>query len=732
MPTRLRACWLVWALALAAPAVAQVRVDALTEVRKIRFEGHHELTRHKLESTIRTQGRGASYGLRVAVGKLPFVPGPGPQPFSPLTLQEDVVRLRSAYAASGFFATHVRYTIVRDDAKNLLDITFVIVEGPPTLIADVTIRPADTLSTLPVPDDQQRSWKHLERSILGQRGHRLIVDGARKDRDQLKQWWRDRGYPRADVTTHLVADTTRSYASLAYRIAPGPFARFGEVEIEGNKTISDAVVQRQVNIHAGEPYSAAALKQAALDLQELDIIRVAHVDAPTLGAADSSGGTGAQPDSTPVVGSDSLPPVRVRITEADRRLVSGDLGYVTDAGLSAQARWTHRNFSGGGRSLTVTTLAQTGWLALTANPDERYRFSVSLKQPAVLHRRVSAALTPFVEHRDDTQDRSTQYGLNTTLIYKLAAFRSVSLDYQVAWRHIDEYHLTDLANGDIDLFTFLVQASQGQLDSLGSDLRNSTFTLSGSVGAIDDPANPRRGFIVRPAVQVTAPTSMSSTAYWRMDASANGFVPLGKSVVFASRFRVGRLFPFGKSLPGPGDDPQTKFLQLRDASFTAGGTSDVRGWENRLLGPKVPDVRFTTVGDSLVPFADGYVPYGGFDSGNFSLELQLPVPGVGPNVGWLVFLDGGRVWTDDARFGLAGKDPNDQERFFFATGAGISLRTPVGPIELSTGYKLNPSITDLASSEDLLLAAREGRPLDTVPRKNSRRWQLHLAIGSSY
>jgi outer membrane protein insertion porin family len=340
-------------------------------------------------------------------------------------------------------------------------------------------------------------------------------------------------------------------------------------------------------------------------------------------------------------------------------------------------------------------------------------------------------ITPFVDHRDDTQDRSVQLGLNTTFVYQIHQLESVSLDYQIAQRHVYEYRFGDLASGEIDLLTFLTQVSQGLLTSAGANLNSSTFTLSGILGTLDDPANPHRGALIRPAIQVTAPTSFSSTAYWRLDARAYGYLPLGRRSVLAARFALGRLLPYGKSIPGPDDDPASKALQLRDASFTTGGTGEVRGWEDRLLGPKVPNILFSSVGDSLIPRAEGYVPVGGFQRTLFSLELRLPFPWLGPNFGSRFFLDGGRVWTDDARFGREG-DPNGQEKLFVATGTGIDLRTPVGPIETSVAYKLNPSITDLVDASDMLLAVQQGRPIDTLPRRNGRRWQFHLAIGTSF
>jgi len=56
----------------------------------------------------------------------------------------------------------------------------------------------------------------------------------------------------------------------------------------------------------------------------------------------------------------------------------------------------------------------------------------------------------------------------------------------------------------------------------------------------------------------------------------------------------------------------------------------------------------------------------------------------------------------------------------------------VGPIKMGVGYKLNPSLTDLVDPAVLLQAAADGKPVDDLPRDQSRRWQFYLAIGASY
>ena len=464
-------------------------------------------------------------------------------------------------------------------------------EGRALVIADVVVTALDSLAALPVTKEQQKSWARLERSLLKQRGAldrpRRRAQGPRPARE----WWRDRGYPRAAVTMRVQRRHARSGSPPHLPRRARRVGEFRRGQVEGNRTISARPpVRKQVPIKPGTPYSAAMLERARLDLQELDIVRVASVDVPALGPRghDRRGGrlAGAEHPSISVL------PVRVQITEADRHLVSGDVGYVTDGGLSSQARWAHRNWSGGGRSLTLTGLAQTGMVGAGRGPDERYRLAISLKQPTVFGRRTSGVLTPFVEHRDDTQDRSTQYGLNTTLIYRIQQLHvgvARLPDREAEGLRVPASRISPPATSTCSRSS--VQVAQGQLDSLGSTLDNSTFTLVRQRGRARRSGEPASRRDRAPAIQVTAPTSLSSTDVLARRRGGQR-LPAARALDGRSRrgSAVGRLFPFGKSIPEAGDNPQSKFLQLRDVAFTAGGTGDARGWENRLLGPKVPDV----------------------------------------------------------------------------------------------------------------------------------------------
>jgi outer membrane protein assembly factor BamA len=160
----------------------------------------------------------------------------------------------------------------------------------------------------------------------------------------------------------------------------------------------------------------------------------------------------------------------------------------------------------------------------------------------------------------------------------------------------------------------------------------------------------------------------------------------------------------------------------------------VRGWSPDLLGPKVPDFDVTRRGDSIVlRSADRYVPLGGLARFTASVELRVPMPLTEGRHDVFGFLDGGRVWIPDDRFvpdGGLGDD--DGTRFRGAAGAGLQFATPVGPLRIAAGYKLNPSALDLRDPGLVGDALLRGDPPASVPEQPLRRWHVHLSIGGSF
>ena len=626
-------------------------------------------------------------GIRRALSFIPFITDVGTHPFRPIELQRDVVRLRNVYTRNGWLNAKVDYDVEYRAKDDLVDIVFVIEEGPPLLLRAVRFTGPDSGSAV-IDPELTGPWSRFQQAEQDEHGR--FGESERRDiADRTARWLRDRGYPFAAVEADALVDTAAYRADVVVRVQPGLRARIREFAVSGNETVPARHFTRQMPLEPGDWYNASELEQGRAQLTQLPIVRLALINVPRESADDSS-----------VV-------VRLGVTENPPRLVRGEAGLVSTGGLTSQVEWSHRSFLGGARTFTVAATAQTGLVALETPAERRYRLAVSVFQPYVGSRHLSAAGGPFVEYRDDLRDRSQAVGFEGTLVYATDPLRSISLGYNLSHREVLDYGFGDDLE-PIDYLPLLGLADSASVGSLGSVINRSAVVLDGSWGNLDEFANPRQGYVLRPRVSVTLP-GFNTSEYLLLDMGATGFMPLTDRIGFTVRGSAGRIFPFGRSVALAGrESPFVSLLRLRDVTFSLGGSRDVRGWGSQLLGPKLPEVRFRDEDGVTTAFAERYSPIGGLARIQTSAEIQLPLPGFDAKWQSFVFLDGGRVWTPDDRFSLdAGEF--DQDRFFWGTGLGIGYETVVGAVQVALGYKLNPSALDLRDPDEVLQALR-GRP----------------------
>ena len=715
MPSRVAAIVAVLVVS-AAPIAAQDALSGVgpaTQVRKIEFEfrGEHELQEKDLRPHIALTARGGNVGLRRTFSFIPFITPVGEHPFHPLELQRDVARLRNIYTRYGYLDAKVDYDARYDAEEDLASVTFQVEEGPPVLLRAVRFMGRDSVPAAVAPELGD-GWSEFVTREQAEQGR--LGEGERRGiADRTTRWLRNRGYPFAAVEADVLVDTAANRADVVVRVSPGMRARIREFEVSGNETVPARHFTRQLPLEPGDWYNAAEMEEGRAQLTQLPIVRLALVNVPRTSARDSS-----------VV-------VQVGVTENQPRLIRGEAGLASSGGLTSQVEWTHRSFLHGARTLTVGVTAQTGLVALETPAERRYRLAVTVFQPYVGSRFLSAAGGPFVEYRDDLRDRSQAVGFEGTLVYATSPLRSLSLGYNISHRRILDYGFGDDLE-PIDYLPLLGLADSATVGSLGTTVNRSAVTLDGSWGVLDEFANPRQGYVIRPRVSVTLP-GFNTSEYLLLDLGGSAFVPFTDRIGFTLRGSAGRIFPFGKSLESVGSEsPFVSLLRLRDITFGAGGTRDVRGWGSQLVGPKLPEVRFSDEDGVSTAFAERYSPVGGLARVQGSAEVQLPFPGFDAKWQTFVFLDGARVWTPDDRFALGAGEDLEQDRFFFGTGAGIGYETVVGAVQVSLGYKLNPSALDVRDPDKVLQALQAGLPLSTVETDSRRRLQLHFSIGATF
>lgn len=684
-----------------------ILINRETTVRSVRFsfEDEQTFTREELSNLITYTDPGLFAGLRRLAGALPLVSDRTEQTFRPVELQRDLARLRRFYRNSGFPDVQLRYAVRFDRESNQVRIRHVIREGEPLRRGALDVAYRDGGSTPDfLPNEELRDdWSRLIEMAVPRAGERIGELERVELAEEFTRWLANRGWAFATVRAEASVDSTSSIADVRLVVDPGPLTRVDEIRVVGNQRVSGWVARRAIPLKPGDVFSAASLARGEQQLVALDLVRFARAQIV--------------PDQ-PI---DSTVTLVARIEEGLPRIVSGETGLATETGVSAEASWAHRDFVGDARTLTVTATAQTNWLGFAGTDRTLYGASVSLKQPLLFGANTTGVARPFIDYRDDVRDRSWIAGTDLTFIYQPRSNQTLSIGYGLSQRRVLEYRGAGAA--DLDLFARLALA-----DSLASNVRTHALTVAWLSDRVNNTRSPTSGHTLSASTQFAGPSGISSVTYARLDLSAAGFVPLAAESTLAVRFGLGRLFPMGQSVPRSPDDQVRAFLLLRDAVFTAGGSYGVRGWGERLLGPKTPDAR----GDLDAPetlTADRYVPIGGLARTHSTVELRLPMPFVGPPHGVHGFVDMGRVWNPDSRFLTGGPD---EARPFFSTGGGIEFATPVGPIRLTLGYKLNPSELDLRDANDVLQALLNDESILDVPERGLRRLHVHLTIGRTF
>lgn len=167
----------------------------------------------------------------------------------------------------------------------------------------------------------------------------------------------------------------------------------------------------------------------------------------------------------------------------------------------------------------------------------------------------------------------------------------------------------------------------------------------------DNPFEPEKGVLAGASLKLASYLFLSETNFAKLEVYGSRYQKLFKDVVLAVSARGGVAYHLG----------DTQELPLVERFFL-GGRSTVRGFDQDMLGPKG---------------ADGN-PTGGnvFLMGN--LELRTAV---GKGIGIVPFFDVGNVWVNMKRAVLSD--------LRYTTGLGLRYKTPVGPLRVDYGMKLN-------------------------------------------
>jgi len=695
--------------AVASPCAAKVtRIapDARTHAVKLRWIGSHELTEPEIRREVATRAPSGAERVNAWVAWLPLVPDPPPRPFVPFTLQEDVARLRRLYARQGFPEASIDYEVETDDEGKDVTVTITIREGEPIRVRRLNLARMDsTLTPTMDPDEAARGRRELRQLGRTLTGRRLGAVGIEDIRRRTVAWMAEHGHLAPHVEVLTMVDTAGRAADVTLLVEAGTRSRVGEITVKSDPPVEPRLLARHLPFKTGDWVSSRDVQTGLRNLRSIDLFRDATIEVPVSGPADS------------------VVPVRIAFTPSRPRLTTLGLGYVTSgAGVSMQAGWTHPNLTGGARAVDLVGLWQTGLWSFSDVPDKLFRVTLTMRQPYVGFPAASLSFGPRVELRDDLYERSNVFSWLVTYVYPYDALQTFSLSFDQSYTRILELRfggvsvnrdeLAKLPGGDL-------------LAALNGEGNVQQWTASLRRGRLDDQTLPRHGITVRPSFTTTGPSAFTDVQFARGDVQATTFmpVPLGNSALML-RGSVGRVWPYGSSLPAPGTSGLAQFLRLRDYNFIAGGSGDVRGYDTGLLGPKFPHTSTGTEGEAT---SDYYDPVTGLARAMATAELRLPLPGATSQLALHTFLDAGRVWIPDSRYSFRLIDENETH-WFMTTGGGLGYYSPIGAMRIEGGYMLNPSLMDVRDAAEVQRAIIDGVPIEDVPAHSRRRLRIHLSL----
>jgi outer membrane translocation and assembly module TamA len=241
----------------------------------------------------------------------------------------------------------------------------------------------------------------------------------------------------------------------------------------------------------------------------------------------------------------------------------------------------------------------------------------------------------------------------------------------------------------------LANTDQLTVDRVFPQVRLSTISSAVARDTRDDPLEPQRGTLVSGDATLAARLMASEVGFIRTFMQGFVYRNLGKpNLVFAGGARLGLANAFKQIVQSVDDQGNPVLIEVRDLPaserFFAGGDTTIRGFSLDSVGAP----------DTITPKG---LPIGGDAEIVLNAELRMPVHG---HLGAVVFVDGGNVFARVADLNLG--------QLRGSVGFGIRYRSPIGPIRMDIGFKL------------------DRRPLAGTPGRLEPRYALHFSIGQAF
>jgi translocation and assembly module TamA len=641
-----------------AAGCAGEKAEGRPVIHAVHLQGVKSVKERELKSRLAMQGK--SWW---PLAKKPYL--------NPFDVEIDAKRIENYYHQHGYFDIKVTEQKVKPRKKDQVDVFLTVDEGPPTRIDGIELAGLEGVN-----DRALTAVKKLQIKKGQIFDYNLYLAEKERIAGTLKQ----RGYAWAEVTGQVDVDRDLNTAQVKLQVKPGPWARFGKLEVQGTQKTSADRLRRIARLPTGKPFNLETLEELRSDVYALGMfasVRVDYVHSPD------------RPEIADVL---------LTVREGTFHEVRFGFGLGIESqrnDIHASVQYTKRNFIGGLRTLRLRLMP--AYVAIPAvwnlqRQGPAGTTDAQFTQPDLFWRTDLKATLGF----DLGIDYAYQY-------YGPRAALSLGRDF---WKH--RIHIEVGYNFQLLMFFATDPAIlekpelAGRLYGFVDPYRLGWWQEDLILDLRNKPLDPTRGGYLAVTVEEGGIYAGGAFSYQKIMPDARGYIG-NRWVVLAGRIQFGQLFTQGDL-----GSPITR-------RFYLGGPGSHRGFNFGRLAPQVAS------GLPNVP----PIPIGGDQMFLAQLELRVNLFRLAGNwVSTAAFADGGDVAAPSCGTAecqqVTGAVPSsvDFSKLHWAVGGGLRYKTLIGTIRLDLGVRLNR--LDVLESD--------GRP---NPDPGSR-LAFHISIGEAF
>ncbi|MGC2425003.1 MAG: outer membrane protein assembly factor BamA [Nitrospirota bacterium] len=559
------------------------------------------------------------------------------------TLKPDRIEKAMELRESGiFFNERVTDEAIKQDAERIRNLYesegFLKAKVTPAPIkfydkdtrADVTFAITEGLRTYvlsrKIIDGSGVPEKKVEAAIKQKVGEPFNPQQVKEDQNSILNIFSAAGYTGATMDTKQEFVGEGTGVNLSYAINQGSPVKIGKIILRGNEAAKDRVVLRELLFKTGEPFDYEKILRSQQKIYKLGIFSQVRI----------------QP-----VDPEKVEPTKdllVSVRERDAGRVEFGAGYGDWDKLRGFAQVGYVDLFGLGHSISL-------------------RGDASFKQTKA----VATYKWPWFMGLD--------LGYRTSAVYLDAAKPNYHiLDYIgiVGFDKTFGDHITSSLNYQYERFkvsdaTAVLNPEDLNKSSLASIIPSVVFDYR------DNPFNPTKGSLHAIILKYASTYFGSTVNMLKATAQTSWYFPIYEHIIAGFSARGGIASSLGPVMNIP--IPERFFI---------GGASSLRGYSYESVAP-------------LAPAPPGKLgsPVGGDSMAIFNAEVRFPLP---YNFGLVTFLDAGNAWLLNKNISPTSQGihqvaqsvtSSETNGLRYGAGLGIRYQTPVGPLRLDYGFKVN-------------------------------------------